>query len=210
MVDNCCAAPGCERSAVVTRDGHRVCKLHYQRLRTHGQFEKPKRKQIEWRTCTIDGCDKPSRTVGGKLCEMHYGRFYRVGNFDAPKRGRKSITDGGYVWMYEPLHPVAGKNGALYEHRAVLYNSIGPGEHACHWCSQPVEWSALGPRKLVVDHLDNNKLHNDASNLVPACHACNSTRGLFMSWVYKHKDDPFLLRLFNSANDNRSTPVVAA
>jgi hypothetical protein len=58
---------------------------------------------------------------------------------------------------------------------------------------------AKGSRKLVVDHLDGIKTNNDLSNLVPSCHRCNSTRGLFQRWVMEHKDDPFLADLFRVA-----------
>ncbi|MNV91966.1 HNH endonuclease [compost metagenome] len=69
---------------------------------------------------------------------------------------------------------------------------------------------ARGKEKLVVDHLDNDKKNNSIDNLVPACHSCNTSRGLFANWVMKHKDDPFLAKLFVAANDNKKPFVCEA
>lgn len=96
-------------------------------------------------------------------------------------------------------HPLASQNTYLYEHRKVLYDRIGAGPHCCHWCGCEVVWRARGKKKLVADHLDNDKLNNHPDNLVPSCHACNGTRGMFMAWVIKHRDDPFLRALFQRA-----------
>lgn len=203
MGKSMCVAPGCDREYVYIRDGHEVCKKHYQRLRTHGSFEVPPKKKPEWATCSIDGCCAKSRTVGGKFCEKHYYRNYRNNTFTDPVTGKEGVTSHGYVWCYAPVHPLAGPSGVLYKHRVVLHDHIGGGVHQCNWCCEEVEWGAKGKRKLVADHLDNNKENNTTDNLVASCNTCNATRGLFMSWVLKHKDDPFLARLFEAANDNR-------
>lgn len=197
-----CEAPGCERDKWMNRDGFAVCRKHYHRLRVHNSFDLPPRKHPAWATCSVEGCNTPSRTIGGKLCEKHYYRKYRTGDLSDPETGRKWFTSHGYVGTYAPLHPLAGKSGALYLHRVVLHDKIGPGVHRCHWCNDEIEWGVKGKRGLVVDHLDNDKANNDGGDLVPACNDCNATRGLFMSWVMKHKDDPFLLKLFTAANDN--------
>jgi HNH endonuclease len=73
-------------------------------------------------------------------------------------------------------HPLAQADGKAYAHRVVLYGKIGPGVHACHWCGREVEWSAAGIRRLVADHLDEDRWHNAPENLVPACRRCNSER----------------------------------
>jgi hypothetical protein len=118
---------------------------------------------------------------------------------DDKVHGNVWVTTHGYaVESFNSLHPTATGNGAAYLHRKVLYDAIGPGEHPCNWCGTIVEWFAQGERKLVVDHLDNDKLNNERSNLVASCHRCNATRGLFMSWVLKHQDDPFLLTLLQA------------
>lgn len=199
-----CEAPDCERdSRSKWHDGPNVCGMHYQRLGLYGSYDLPKRAERVWATCSIDGCGRPSRTVCGNLCETHYYRRYRTGTTGDPVFGRKFVASHGYVISYSPGHQMAGKTGVLYEHRKVLFDSIGGETHACHWCGCDVSWSVKhGKGKLVVDHLDNNKENNLINNLVPTCNTCNSTRGLFMSWVLKHQNDPFLLKLFKAANDN--------
>jgi hypothetical protein len=97
-------------------------------------------------------------------------------------------------------HPVCNADGIGLEHRVVLHDHIGAGEHPCHWCNKPVFWEIKrGPSKLVVDHLDADKQNNKLLNLAPSCHSCNANRGLFMNWVMKHRDDPFLAELFQFA-----------
>lgn len=194
-MDHKCQAPNCDRSPK-----HKgFCGMHYQRLRTHGSLELPKKKRLKWATCSINGCDKPARTILGKLCEMHYYRMRRNGNFDAPKDAPWGISSHGYQVKTVKSHATCGSNGLTYRHRMVLYDAIGPGQHNCHWCNAEIEWLAKGKRKLVVDHVDANKLNNDIGNLVPSCSPCNANRGLFMNWVMKHQGDPFLLKLFNQA-----------
>ncbi|WP_168202930.1 HNH endonuclease signature motif containing protein [Tardiphaga sp. vice352] len=117
------------------------------------------------------------------------------------KKGRVCITEHGYALAYAPGHPLAAANGNVYLHRKALYESIGDGVHQCHWCATPVSWRPLSKVDVAlhVDHVDGDKLNNDASNLVASCHRCNSTRGLFMKWVMAHRDDPFLRALFDGA-----------
>ena len=90
----------------------------------------------------------------------------------------KSTRDNPqYVFVWDPTHPLAPRNGMVYEHRRVLYAEIGPGNHACHWCGQQVAWhKGDGLPRLVVDHLDENHANNDPANLVPSCSGCNANR----------------------------------
>ena len=197
-----CSAVGCDRKSRNKHKGIDVCGMHYQRLRTHGSFDNPPRSKKIWGTCTVEACENDSRTRSGALCEMHYARRYRTGSLDVDTRPKLTKTSQGYLVRHIHDHPVSGKNGRAYEHRRVLFDKIGVGDHKCHWCLNPIIWHGTGKQRLVVDHLDNDKENNSENNLVPSCHGCNATRGLFMSWVHSHKDDPFLLRLFNAANDN--------
>jgi hypothetical protein len=197
-----CAAPGCERG--VRAKGY--CGKHYQRIRSGGTTEKRARDLLPWRRCSIKGCDGLSRTRRSGTCHKHYHRFYRTGSFDletgkpaAPVYRNWTVAQHGYVVKLCKDHPAASAGGYLYQHRAVLYEMIGPGAHPCRWCGDVVEWGAKGARKLVADHLDSDKRNNVPENLAASCHRCNSTRGLFMSWVMKHRDDPFLLAMFSTA-----------
>jgi hypothetical protein len=186
-----CSIVGCANKAKA-RD---LCETHYKRWRLTGTTEKAPRVPSPWKECSIDGCASHARTRFGRYCEVHYYRFYRNGTYDKVLKRNRTISEHGYVRHPDPTHPVASGNGHLYEHRMVCYDATGPGSHPCHWCGRTVTWGAKGAEKLVVDHLDNNKLNNSTDNLKPACNRCNARRGLLMAWVRDHKDDPWLRRM---------------
>ena len=130
-------------------------------------------------TCTIDGCEKPLRSSGATLCGMHYHRQYRHGSVHANLQSIRTGTPREYRLISAKGHPLAGVNGRAYEHRVVLFDSIGPGEHECHWCGESVAWGRRGDQRLlVVDHLNNKKGDNRPKNLVPSCVSCNTARAL--------------------------------
>ena len=197
-----CTVEGCDRA----HSGKGFCNLHYQRMLKHHSLDAPVKVKLGHSRppCTVEGCDKLARSPKGPYCEAHYMRVRRNGTVGLKIRPATYISVDGYVLISgrTGAHPVRSPSGQIYLHRKVLYDDIGPGEHPCHWCSRPVEWHAKGDRRLVVDHLDGDKQHNDRTNLVPSCHRCNSFRGLFMSWVMKHKDDPFLMSLFTNATSD--------
>lgn len=53
------------------------------------------------------------------------------------------VNGEGYSVVQWPGHPLA-TNGSVREHRAVLFDKIGPGMHSCHWCAKPVTWGGRG------------------------------------------------------------------
>lgn len=132
--------------------------------------------------CSVDDCTKPPRSKGSALCPMHYHRQYRhgstttVANEDAPsvhngRRYRRVRARAG--------HPLADRYGRAYDHRLVLFDAIGPGEHACHYCGTEVRWDRpkAAPDALTVDHLNDIGDDNRPENLVPSCGPCNSAKG---------------------------------
>lgn len=132
-------------------------------------------------TCTVPECSKPLRSSGADYCGMHYHRMYRHGSVHAQaNQSGVSVSNGRrYRMRWAPNHPLAGKSGKVYVHRAVLYDSIGPGPHACHWCATVLEWLPKGnPKAIHVDHLNSIGDDNRIENLVPSCQPCNGTRGL--------------------------------
>ena len=91
-------------------------------------------------------------------------------------RHGKPLTRARYMTQARKGHPTAHADGRVRIHRATLYDAIGPGVHACHWCRREVEWFAPGDRALVADHLDGDTWNNATDNLVPACDNCNKAR----------------------------------
>lgn len=114
------------------------------------------------------------------MCGMHYHRLYRHGDVDRSARTSPVSVSAGrrYVTVYEPGHPLATKTGKVYEHRARLFDAIGPADHECHWCGTAVSWfaSRFDPAELEVDHVNGVGDDNRIINLVPSCRRCNRTR----------------------------------
>lgn len=133
----------------------------------------------EAKPCNIDGCAK-NRNQSRSVCNTHAMRSHRYGDasIDRTRTGRPWTHSNGYTIIGVPGHPLAQHDGGVYEHRKTLWDSIGPGRHECHWCHEPVEWMTT----LEVDHLDNVRSNNDPSNLVPACHGCNTRRAMHKRW----------------------------
>jgi hypothetical protein len=67
---------------------------------------------------------------------------------------------------------LANCEGYVYEHRKVLYDKLGAGPHACHWCGLVLGWD-----KMTADHLNAVRDDNREENLVPSCLTCNQARG---------------------------------
>lgn len=115
-------------------------------------------------------------------------RWRKYGDPGEAERRRASNGAGytdkgtGYRGRRDPDHPLADVTGRVLEHRAVLYDTIGPGPHSCHWCGTELYWHRRPTEHpssaLCVDHIDENKLNNDPTNLVPSCLGCNSRRAL--------------------------------
>lgn len=196
-----CSVEGCERKPHTRWKGDKaVCNRHWLRLYNIGSLELREKAYASWRVCSAPECDKDARGAASPYCEMHYGRIRRNGTLEcAAVEASPRVASHGYVTMRAPGHPVSHKGGTAYVHRKVLFDCIGDRLHSCHWCKCEIEWMAKGKRRLVADHLDGNKANNDPTNLVPSCHNCNSTRGLFQHWVVRHRDDPFLWALYEKA-----------
>jgi hypothetical protein len=128
----------------------------------------------------VDGCDRPYIARG--LCGMHYKRVEITGALRGRDAERAAAGSGctredGYRIVRDSDHPLARSRGVVFEHRQVLFNAIGTGTHACHWCDKPVTWTeGITADALVVDHLDGDRSNNDPANLVPSCNPCNASR----------------------------------
>lgn len=148
------------------------CKRHYERWRTTGTVDL---KVPEMVTCSANGCD--ARAHAKSLCYKHYFRWYRKGHTDRDYQpGHLTGTSHGYRSRSAHGHPLADKRGRIYNHRFVLYESIGDGPHPCHWCGVMVDWTDPPISRLEVDHVSGNKGDDSLSNLVPSCGPCNRLR----------------------------------
>jgi len=100
----------------------------------------------------------PKRYIKGHEPQLKKGR-------DSPyfKEGRRTDVEG-YVWIYEPDHWLARKDGYVREHILIMENHLGRklkrtnGKH----CIASDE---------VVHHKDFNKSNNDIDNLKLMSHA---------------------------------------
>lgn len=94
-----------------------------------------------------------------------------------------SRTNGYEVTRKLKDHPLAMRDGRIFKHRAVLFDSIGYGPHRCTICGTHINWNAATFKmRLVVDHIDNDRMNNTIGNLRAVCDSCNlwlgwSTRG---------------------------------
>lgn len=156
--------------------------------------------------CVVEGCSNPRQYSNG-ICNGCYCRLRRTGTLDRRVLAYRSLHSNGYVKVKDVSHPLADSDGYIYEHRKVLYDAVNGMDQPCHWCGTVVVWKAGQLRRgesknrLVADHLDGVKVNNDVSNLVAACNRCNVNRGLFMSWVSEHKDDPVLWRMYLASRE---------
>lgn len=134
--------------------------------------------------CLVHKCREPATRKGPGLCEKHYYRKRRTGTTD----DREVIgwyKDGhGYVHSRNKSHPLAKKSGYVAEHRMVLFNAIGEGEHPCYWCGIKVGWEVMH-----VDHVDEDKTNNELGNLVPSCASCNKARGAMLHLLRRIKPE---------------------
>jgi len=122
--------------------------------------------------CIVAGCDLPSRRLSGPYCEKHYMRFYRNGKTD--KKISASVREHSHGYVLEPAngHFLARGSSHAYQHRLVYHKVHGNGPFLCHWCALSVTWD-----DMHVDHLDDDRKNNEASNLVASCPECNQKRG---------------------------------
>lgn len=125
--------------------------------------------------CSVKDCGREARYKAACLCQKHYFRQRRYGTTETTKVGKgknRYVMPDGYIHVRIPGHPLASKNGVVAEHRAVVYDDLGPGEMKCALCGVGVTWSTVH-----IDHIDNSTDNNARENLRPTCNACNTRRG---------------------------------
>ncbi len=135
------------------------------------------------RTCQYDGregrCRNPVDYSG--WCSKHLRRVERHGDPDIVRPGAwppgtRRYDAQGYFRIKLPGHPLADSAGWVLEHRAILFNAIGPDKLSCDECGKPLDWTAprTSPLHLHVDHRDGTRVNNGGANLRPVCIGCNT------------------------------------
>lgn len=134
--------------------------------------------------CKAKECKRKSTYKGLNLCQKHYFRFWRNGRLDKipkserkkpPKRKRKYRTQNakGYQMIDSVDHPLAMKNGYVYEHRMIIYLEFGENLPPCECCGKLVKWKNYS---CHIDHKDEDVTNNERSNLRVLCNGCNVGR----------------------------------
>lgn len=124
--------------------------------------------------CKIESCGRDAMYAAQCVCQKHYFRFMRNGFYDLQeKRGniQRIENQKGYQLIFSKGHPLAMKNGYVYEHRHVVYERYGENLPDCEICGSPTKWETCH-----VDHKDENIKNNDLTNLRPVCRGCNTSR----------------------------------
>ena len=94
-------------------------------------------------------------------------------------RGTGEVTWNGYLRVVRRGHPLADRRGRVLYHRALLWDTLGPGPHPCIYCGAPVRFDQTdqdAPDYATCEHRDGNRLNNDPNNLAPCCWPCNRER----------------------------------
>ncbi|BEM41776.1 hypothetical protein SME13J_03950 [Serratia marcescens] len=124
--------------------------------------------------CKIEGCDRKCRYITQQVCQKHYFRMMRYGTYELTKHGKgkcRTANAKGYVMLKEPNHPLAMKNGFVYEHRKVIYSKYGKQLPPCEFCGKEISWDSAH-----IDHKDETVNNNNDDNLRVLCNACNVMR----------------------------------
>ena len=154
-----CKIPKCSKIA----DSHEMCQMHNWRLRHYGD---PLREPVT-KLCSVKGCSRKHKAHG--LCSLHLRRHKNGIPLDYIK---PVLEAKRYRQRTLRTHPLANAIGRVYEHRMVLFDSIGFLAVPCFWCGKKLVFKD----NLFVDHLNHDRHDNRIQNLVPSCNNCNAGR----------------------------------
>lgn len=163
-----------------------VCNRHWQYLYRYGELTPPPTEPINpLPLCCVKHCKDVVRSRNAGMCEKHYGRRRRgvcIAD-DRPIVGRY-LTGDGYIRVLNRAHPLAAKNGHVFEHRLVAYDQHSGVCPPCYWCSLSLEWASA-----VIDHFNENKSDNSPGNLLVACSPCNRARGAIKPFLQRMREE---------------------
>lgn len=123
--------------------------------------------------CCVAECGREAQYKGKQLCQKHYFRLWRNGHYEKLPTSRQIRRPNakGYVALFEPTHPLAMKDGYVYEHRKVVFARYGDNLPPCEICGAPTNWATCH-----IDHRDEVVTNNEQANLRPLCRGCNTSR----------------------------------
>lgn len=153
MSDRTCSVSGCEKEA----RARGWCNTHYERWRQGRDVNAPgdlRSRSRPFVACSVDGCEAKHYCKG--LCSPHYSKLLSYGD---PLAVRAAIGGGAaaygsgrsessaYVRIWSPGHPLAKRDGYVFEHHLVVWNA------------------GLDPRGKHVHHKNHDKHDNRLENL---------------------------------------------
>lgn len=142
------------------RFARQLCRKHYARAWRSGLEPRAPHR------CAVAGCVRKHKGHG--YCSLHLARERKGHPLTGPLR---TLRVERYRVLTCPQHPLAMRNGRVYEHRQVLYDAVAGSPLPCFWCGTALTWE-----RLCVDHVDHDRHNNNVRNLVPACNSCNAGR----------------------------------
>ena len=179
----------------------RICSPGCEKKRTVQLQEARKRLRP---TCNTPGCRKPADRPSFGLCEACYYRLRRTGSVVRKGAQSRFVNGEGYVRLIFPGHPLAqSRTGYVFEHRKVLFDKYGEGQHPCFWCGRPLSWSGIRG-----DHLNEVKGDNRPDNLVISCNKCNRARGALLPFVRRMRLEALPV-FFDCVRDQRLRSIDA-
>lgn len=179
-----CSVDGCEKTKVVRG----LCPTHRRRQVAHGDPLKTLRRPPG--PCKVEGCETEG-DGGHGWCDMHYRRWRRHKSTAHRSRLRPACKAGH---EFTPANTRIGPNGrrgcracaVLASHRRRFRKANAPVNDltARQWAQIKTAYGfrcayCQKRRKLTMDHvvaLSKGGSHT-ASNIVPACGPCNSSKG---------------------------------
>lgn len=128
------------------------------------------------RTCSVDGCEKPSRSRG--MCKMHYSRWRRYGDASVKHMtGRRAAPVELRVWQYILITDDCWLwTGALHTHGYGMLNVDGLVRRA-HRLVYEMLVGPIPDERPHLDHLCRVRHCVNPSHLEPVTNAVNVRRG---------------------------------
>lgn len=168
-----CSVEGCQSTGYMTRG---LCKMHYARLRRHGDPGGPEKQHaVSWagKTCEVSECDRPVFSKG--YCTAHYKRWYRYG---APTgRPKRRTTEERFWEKVNKTESCWEWNAGVYENGYGVFHGQSEEAGLAHRYSYELHKGPI-PDGLQIDHLCRNRICVNPAHLEAVTMEENLRRGL--------------------------------